>query len=405
MQELSETRRDTFFLQLCVCVAFLWWKVFFVESDMDNSQPKSLPTCQHFSVGDYHLQKHLPQVTHEGPIDFWLFLVYGDIEGHLAGDRKDRNPYPPLLYIYEFGPFKFKQARGFVPLGRNSPYTTIVVSILSGLESSCGTWKLRIPFCNEVSDYQNTSNSQFAMNFMLRHLSFFGYSIDCYTKTEGSDRKESLSQDCLLSTKIVLFFLRIIKKRPWKTNKMTTEAWAHREEYKYLGHFGVFLLIQKHWGPWRDIRASWITVSEAAKVGSWVHQQFLGSTWERWPISVFFWRCCFWGAYHQVYSVWLWLWAVVVVNFTVGCCRYLSLLLRRAWNTSTLRQLVFVEYMIVHDGNPYDQLTVPTITPAPAGVFYQSMDDEDHSDFGLIQLVASNIVAFWHSKYMTPWWF
>ena len=67
-----------------------------------------------------------------------------------------------------------------------------------------------------------------------------------------------------------------------------------------------------------------------------------------------------------------------------------------------MRQLVFVEYMIVHDGNPYDQLTVPTITPAPAGVFYQSMDDEDHSDFGLIRLVASNIVAFWRSKYMTP---
>lgn len=134
MQELSETRRDAFSCN-CVCGLFVV-EGFFGESDMDNSRPKSLPTCQHFSVGDllyiiyrsiYH--KSLMRVLLTS--DHFLYRgIYGYIEGHLAGDRKDRNPYPPLLYIYEFGPFKFKQARGFVPLGRNSPYTTIVLSIL-----------------------------------------------------------------------------------------------------------------------------------------------------------------------------------------------------------------------------------------------------------------------------------
>ena len=374
---------------------------------MDNSRPKSLPTCQHFSVGDllYCISFTEAFTTSLSWGSYWLLTIscIRGYRGAFSRLQKGQKPLSSFTIHSRIWSLQVQAGKRFCSIGEKfslhnnrGVHPVQVLSLVVEHES----WGFHsVTKCPTIK-IPRTRNSQWI--FMLRHLSFFGYAIDCYTKTEGSDRKESLSQDCLLSTKTVLFFLRIIKKRPWKTNKMTTEAWAHREEYKYLGHFGVFLLIQKHWGPWRDIRASWITVSEAAKVGSWVHQQFLGSTWERWPISVFFWRCCFWGAYHQVYSVWLWLWAVVVVNFTVGCCRYLSLLLRRAWNTSTLRQLVFVEYMIVHDGNPYDQLTVPTITPAPAGVFYQSMDDEDHSDFGLIRLVASNIVAFWRSKYMTP---
>ena len=68
----------------------------------------------------YHLQKHLPQVSHEGPIDFWPFLVYGDIwiyRGAFSRRQKGQKPLPSFTIHLRIWSLQVQAGKRFCSIG------------------------------------------------------------------------------------------------------------------------------------------------------------------------------------------------------------------------------------------------------------------------------------------------